>query len=92
MFDSRVPREQRRWGVPSTMTLESSNSTVRYRRVAFSDPDETLFAALVDGVDDGLAERRRHPAVHHPRDLELPAIRYGRARGWGSGPPLTARV
>ena len=42
MFDFRVPREQRRWGVPTTMTLESSNSTVRYRRVAFSDPDETL--------------------------------------------------
>ena len=42
MFDFRVPREQRRWGVPTTMTLESSNSTVRYRRVPFSDPDETL--------------------------------------------------
>ena len=42
MFDFRVPREQRRWSVPSTMTLESADSTVRYRRVAFSDPDETL--------------------------------------------------
>ena len=42
MFEFRVPREQRRRGVRRTMTIESSNSTVRYRRVAFSDPDETL--------------------------------------------------
>ena len=42
MFEFRVPREQRRRGVRPTMAIESSNSTVRYRRVAFSDPDETL--------------------------------------------------
>ena len=42
MFDFRVPREQRRSGVRTTMTIESANSTIRYRRVAFSDPDETL--------------------------------------------------
>ena len=42
MFEFRVPREQRRRGVRATMTIESANSTVRYRRVAFSDPDETL--------------------------------------------------
>ena len=42
MFEFRVPREQRRRGVRPTMTIESANSTVRYRRVAFSDPDETL--------------------------------------------------
>ena len=42
MFEFRVPREQFRRGVPRTMIIESSNSTVRYRRVAFSDPDETL--------------------------------------------------
>ena len=42
MFEFPVPREQRRRGVRSTMAIESSNSTVRYRRVAFSDPDETL--------------------------------------------------
>ena len=92
MFDFRVPREQRRWSVPSTMTLESADSTVRYRRVAFSDPGRNAVAALVDGVDDGLAERGGHPAVHHPRDLELPAVRHGRARDWGSAPSLTARA
>ena len=42
MFEFPVPREQRRRGVRRTMAIESSNSTVRYRRVAFSDPDETL--------------------------------------------------
>ena len=42
MFEFRVPREQRRRGGPATMVIESSNSTVRYRPVAFSDPDETL--------------------------------------------------
>ena len=42
MFEFAVPPEQRRRGMPRTMTIERSNSTVRYRRVAFSDPDETL--------------------------------------------------
>ena len=42
MFEFRVPREQRRRGVRPTMAIESSSSTVRYRRVAFSDPDEAL--------------------------------------------------
>ena len=42
MFEFRVPREQRRRGVRPTMTIESATSTVRYRRVTFSDPDESL--------------------------------------------------
>ena len=42
MFEFAVPREQRRRGVRRTMTIERADSTVRYRRVAFSDPDETL--------------------------------------------------
>ncbi len=42
MFEFPVPREQRRRGMRRTMAIESANSTVRYRRVAFSDPDETL--------------------------------------------------
>ncbi len=42
MFEFPVPREQRRRGMRRTMTIESADSTVRYRRVAFSDPDETL--------------------------------------------------
>lgn len=42
MYEFPVPREQRRRGMRRTMAIESSNSTVRYRRVAFSDPDETL--------------------------------------------------
>ena len=38
MYEFPVPREQRRRGMRRTMAIESSNSTVRYRRVAFSDP------------------------------------------------------
>ena len=42
MFEFRVPREQRRRGVRPTIAIESATSTVRYRRVAFSEPDESL--------------------------------------------------
>ena len=42
MFEFAVPREHSRGGRSRTMTIERANSTVRYRRVAFSDPDETL--------------------------------------------------
>ena len=41
MFDFRVPREQRRWGVPTTMTLESSNSTVRLTEPGWRSPIRT---------------------------------------------------
>ena len=42
MFEFPVPREYNRGGRWRTMTIERADSSVRYRRVAFADPDETL--------------------------------------------------
>ncbi len=42
MFELPVPHEQRRLGLRRMMAIESANSTGRYRRVTFSDPDETM--------------------------------------------------
>ena len=42
MFEFRVPREQSRWGGVLRMTIERADTSIRYRPVGFSDPDETL--------------------------------------------------
>ncbi len=42
MFEFKVPREQSRGGFPMTMTIERADTSIRYRLVEFSDPDETL--------------------------------------------------
>ena len=42
MFEFRVPREQRRRGAPLKMIIERADTSIRYRPVVFSDPDETL--------------------------------------------------
>jgi hypothetical protein len=42
MFDFNVPRTHQRPGSPTFMTIERADSTIRYRRVRFTDPDETL--------------------------------------------------
>jgi hypothetical protein len=42
LVDIPVPRKQQRTGGPTFMTIERADSTIRYRRVAFADPDETL--------------------------------------------------
>ena len=42
MFEFRVPPEHSRGGLPLTMTIERADSSVHYRPVTFSDPDETL--------------------------------------------------
>ena len=42
MFEFRVPPEHNRGRARLTMTIERADSSVRYRPVAFSDPDETL--------------------------------------------------
>jgi hypothetical protein len=42
LVDIAVPREQQRTGGPSYMTIERADSSIRYRRVVFTDPDETL--------------------------------------------------
>jgi hypothetical protein len=42
MFDFRVPREHQRRGAAPSMTVERADSSIRYRRVEFADPPETL--------------------------------------------------
>ena len=41
-FSFEVPREHVRRGAARSMVVERADSTIRYRRVAFTDPDETL--------------------------------------------------
>jgi hypothetical protein len=42
LVDIAVPREQQRTGGPSFMTIERADSSIRYRRIPFTNPDETL--------------------------------------------------
>jgi hypothetical protein len=42
MFDLRVPPEQQRRGAADSMTVERADTSIRYRRVAFTEPHETL--------------------------------------------------
>jgi len=42
LVDITVPRKQQRPGSSTYMTIERADSSIRYRRVAFTDPDETL--------------------------------------------------
>ncbi len=50
MFDFDVPPEKRR-GPTTSMTLERADSSIRYKKVAFSDPDESLLLpASIDSL------------------------------------------
>ena len=42
MFEFRVPPEHSRRGGPRTMAIERADTSIRYRHVVFSGPDETL--------------------------------------------------
>ena len=42
MYELRVPREHTRHGDPTWMIIERADSSIRYRPVAFHDPEETL--------------------------------------------------
>lgn len=42
MVDLVVPWSQQRKGAQPTITIERSDTSIRYRRVTFTDPDETL--------------------------------------------------
>jgi hypothetical protein len=42
LVDITIPRKQQRPGGSTFMTIERADSSIRYRRVAFTDPDETL--------------------------------------------------
>jgi hypothetical protein len=41
-FDVPVPWEHQRHGSPNLMTIERNDTSIRYRHVTFSDPEETL--------------------------------------------------
>ena len=42
MYELRVPREHTRHGDPTWMMIERADSSIRYRPVAFHDPEETV--------------------------------------------------
>ena len=48
-YEFNVPREHQRRGAPRWMVIERADSSVRYRRVEFADPPETLM--LPQNVD-----------------------------------------
>ena len=51
LFDFDVPREHQRRGAAASMTIERADSSIRYRRVTFEDPPETLMLpAQVDTI------------------------------------------
>jgi hypothetical protein len=51
LFDFAVPREHQRRGAARAMTIERADSSIRYRRVDFEDPPESLMLpARVDTV------------------------------------------
>jgi len=65
VVDVRVPdRLQRRYNFSNTVVVERSDVTIRYRKVAFSDPDETML--LPESIDmlmlihGGLESTRRN--------------------------------
>ena len=50
-FSFDVPREHVRRGAARSMVIERADSSIRYRRVTFSDPEETLLLpASIDSV------------------------------------------
>jgi hypothetical protein len=50
-FSFDVPREHQRRGAARSMVIERADSSIRYRRVMFSDPEETmLLPASIDSV------------------------------------------
>ena len=42
MFELDVPRQHARHGDPASMVIERADSSIRYKPVAFHDPDETM--------------------------------------------------
>ena len=42
LFDIPVPKDKQGVGIPASMTIERYDTSIRYRQVTFSDPDETL--------------------------------------------------
>ena len=79
--DVRVPlRIQRRHGLDTYVVIERDDETIRYRTVAFSDPDEvmllpesidslTLRAAASSRPADARRTRTTSASSRHPRSL-----------------------
>jgi hypothetical protein len=42
LFDIPVPRSKQGAGVPTSMTIERNDTSIRYRQVTFTDPDDRL--------------------------------------------------
>lgn len=63
LFEFDVPREQQRVDGPRSMVIERADSSIRYRRVQFRDPDDTVMVpAQIDTttVVRGGSIRRTH--------------------------------
>ena len=65
-FEYRVPREH--WGFdgPQTWVIERADSSIRYRPVAFRDPDETVLLPESIEVADGVQRRRSRTGSRRP--------------------------
>ncbi len=51
LFEFDVPREHQRRGAATSMVIERADSSIRYRRVEFTDPpDSLMLPATVDTV------------------------------------------
>ena len=51
MVDVKIPKELQMRGKPTQVTYERINSSVRYKRVPFTDPDEqVLLPASIETV------------------------------------------
>jgi hypothetical protein len=62
MVDIPVPRDQQRRGAPMYMTIERADTSIRYRRVVFTEPDETLMLpASIDTLT--IVRNSGHPRV-----------------------------
>ena len=76
LVDITVPRKQQRPGGPTYMTIERADSTIRYRRVSFTDPDESSRPAQqhrnhLDRQKFGQPENPHHAVFH-----QLPSVRH----------------
>ncbi len=63
MFDFDVPRAHQRRGAPTSMVVERADTTIRYRRVVFTDPPDTLMlpsdVETITVIRGGAAQRTR---------------------------------
>ena len=92
LFEILLPREHRARGGPASMTIERADTSIRYREVTFSDPDETML--LPSTIDTLTVIRKRRyttpsndpnifglEAIHHrEQDRQVSAVPYSNGR------------